>query len=62
LPWRNIPGYGVVKDPPPEESKDEPWNCRYCGWQPLCADLPASKVPVVLIDKATSTHPDTEEF
>jgi hypothetical protein len=62
LPWRNIPGYGVVKDPPEPGSKGQPWNCAYCGWQPLCADLPASKVPVALIDKATSTHPDTEEF
>lgn len=45
LSWRRIPGYGVVKDPPPAESKAEPWNCRYCAWQPLCASLPPSPVP-----------------
>jgi CRISPR/Cas system-associated exonuclease Cas4 (RecB family) len=46
LPWRIIPGYGVVKVPPAEGSKDDPWNCRYCAWQPICADLPSSRVPV----------------
>ena len=54
LPWRNIPGYGVVKDPPEAGSKDQPWNCAYCGWQPLCASLPASKVPLARLDQATS--------
>lgn len=44
LPWRRIPGFGLVKHPPAEGTRDEPWNCRYCGWQPLCALLPASRV------------------
>jgi hypothetical protein len=48
LSWRRIPGYGVVKDTPAAESKDEPWNCRYCAWQPLCAKLPPSPVAVAL--------------
>jgi hypothetical protein len=50
LPWRHIPSYGVVKDPPAADSKGEPWNCRYCPWQPLCARLPASKVSVDMIE------------
>lgn len=44
LPWRRIPGFGIVKDPPAQGSKDEPWNCRYCPWQPTCAKLPPSKI------------------
>ena len=54
LPWRRIPGYGVVKDPPAPDSKDEPWNCRYCPWQPLCATLPPSKVPKSAAEPATA--------
>lgn len=50
LPWRNIPGFGVVKDPPAADTKDHPWNCRYCAWQPLCARLPASKISIGQID------------
>jgi hypothetical protein len=62
LPWRRIPGYGVVKDPPAADSKDNPWNCRYCGWQPLCANLPASKVPVAQINQpVTAGAPADEE-
>lgn len=49
LPWRRIPGHGVVKHPPAPDSKDEPWNCRYCGWQPICAELPASKVRIAAL-------------
>jgi hypothetical protein len=41
LPERVIPGYGVVDHAPPRpDSKDKPWNCRYCGWRNLCAQLP----------------------
>jgi len=50
LPWRHIPGYGVVKDPPAADTKDQPWNCRWCAWQPLCARLPASKISIGQID------------
>lgn len=59
LPWRHIPGHGVVKDPPPADSKADPWNCRYCAWQPTCAALPASPVPVTA---ATDPVPDGEPF
>jgi hypothetical protein len=49
LPWRRIPGWGVIKAPPAADSKADPWNCRYCGWQPICAGLPASKVAVATV-------------
>lgn len=59
LPWRHIPGHGTVRNPPPADSKDEPWNCRYCPWQPTCAALPSSPVPVTA---ATDPVPDGEPF
>lgn len=58
LPWRRIPGYGVVKEPPAQDSKDEPWNCRYCPWQPTCAALPPSKIGVHAVNGGTT---DLEE-
>lgn len=40
LPAREIPGYGLVEgDPPEKDSRDQPWNCRYCSWQPTCSGL-----------------------
>lgn len=40
LPARNVPGYGTVEhEPPAKDSRDNPWNCRYCSWQPTCAGL-----------------------
>lgn len=58
LPWRRIPGYGLVKDPPPAGVKGgQPWNCVYCAWQPLCALLPASKVPVDQINQSDTDGP-----
>lgn len=64
LPWRSIPGFGVVKDPPAADSKDQPWNCRYCAWQPLCASLPSSKTPVGHLNGTgtNGAHPDEEPF
>lgn len=44
LPARNIPGFGMVDDPPSADSRDNPWNCRYCAWQPTCTTLPTQTV------------------
>lgn len=45
LPARLIPGFGLVTgDPPAKDSRDNPWNCRYCSWQPTCASLPCEVV------------------
>jgi hypothetical protein len=43
LPARDVPGFGRVEDPPPADAPkgSEPWNCRYCSWQPTCAALGA---------------------
>jgi hypothetical protein len=46
LPARHIPGYGRVEIPPEPDSKDQPWNCRYCRHQPICKDLPATPIPI----------------
>lgn len=41
MPARDIPGYGVVNHQVPEPtSKDKPWNCRYCAYQPHCKTQP----------------------
>lgn len=44
LPAREIPGFGLVDDPPAAESRDNPWNCRYCSWQPTCVGLASGRV------------------
>lgn len=46
LPARHIPGVGRVENPPDADSKDQPWNCRYCRYQPLCKQLPATPTPL----------------
>lgn len=60
LPWRRIPGFGVVKDPTGPKGENHDWRCDYCSWQPTCARLPVSKVPIArLADDAPQT--DTED-
>jgi len=39
LPKAVIPGFGVVDNPPAVNSKGQPWNCRYCAFQPTCSRL-----------------------
>lgn len=40
LPARLIPAYGLVDfDPPAPGTRDKPWQCAYCSWQPTCAAL-----------------------
>ncbi|HKR51564.1 MAG TPA: hypothetical protein VJT72_18680 [Pseudonocardiaceae bacterium] len=39
LPRAVIPGHGVVTNPPAKDSKGQPWNCRYCAFQPTCSRL-----------------------
>lgn len=44
MPARMVPGYGLVDHEPPEkDSRDNPWNCRYCSWQPSCAKWSAER-------------------
>ena len=41
LPAPRVPDdhgrWKVVLDPPPRGSREAPWQCRYCDWQPTCA-------------------------
>ena len=46
LPERFIPGEGVVDFVPGPDSRDKPWQCRYCQWNALCATLPAAQTPI----------------
>lgn len=57
LPRPVVPGHGLVIDPPARDSKGQPWNCRYCRWQPTCAALGADVVPLssLHIESSTST-------
>jgi hypothetical protein len=49
MPARLVPGYGLVDHDPPEAgSRDNPWNCRYCSWQPSCAGWSANQFPFSL--------------
>lgn len=49
IPARVVPGYGTVDEPPPEGSRAQPWNCRFCAWQPTCAGLESGPVPIDLV-------------
>lgn len=45
LPARVVPGFGLVLIPPSaDEDRAEPWQCRFCPYQPSCARLPADAV------------------
>lgn len=46
LPRPVVPGFGLVEDPPARDSKGQPWQCRYCHYQPTCASLGAEVVPL----------------
>lgn len=48
IPARWIPGHGRVDNPPNRNSKGDPWNCRYCAFQPTCELLDTGPVPIEL--------------
>lgn len=51
MPARLVPGYGLVDHAPPEPgTRDKPWNCAYCPWQPSCAEWSAHQFPFVQAD------------
>jgi hypothetical protein len=53
LPRPVVPGHGLVTDPPCQGSKGQPWQCRYCRYQPTCAGLGADVVPLSILSTAT---------
>lgn len=45
LPPREIPGFGVVESPPSRDDYGaEPWQCKFCPFQPSCSLLDAGPV------------------
>lgn len=46
VPMRSIPGVGVVRDPMADKKSGGRWECEYCGWRPLCAELSVGRVSV----------------
>jgi hypothetical protein len=45
LPERVVPGFGPVNEPPAADAGyADPWNCKFCPWQPTCAALPVGQV------------------
>lgn len=45
LPERFIPGVGLVETPPSRhQTKSNPWNCRYCQFQPVCEKEHTSQI------------------
>lgn len=51
LPKRFIPGIGIVEDPPDANSKGNPWQCRFCAWQPTCAALSSDRLPLSVLNR-----------
>jgi hypothetical protein len=46
LPARVVPGWGFVSIPPSrDEEKADPWQCRWCPYQPTCAKWSPYAVP-----------------
>jgi hypothetical protein len=60
LPRAVIPGHGVVLNPPARDSKGQPWNCRYCAFQPTCAALGPDVVTVETLRSLTQ-HKEQEQ-
>lgn len=57
LPRPIVPGHGLVTNPPARTSKAQPWQCRYCRWQPTCAALGPD---VITISSLRNRQPKTE--
>ena len=56
MPARDVPGYGLVDHRPPAAgSKDKPWNCRYCAYQPVCKSQPHGAFPIEEVKWPTTT-------
>lgn len=57
LPRAVVPGFGLVQNPPPRAIKTQPWQCRYCRWQPTCSSLGPD---VVTISSLKTRNQQTE--
>jgi hypothetical protein len=46
IPERYVPDYGLVESVPYPDSKTQPWRCRFCRYNSLCAPLPTGVTPI----------------
>mgnify|MGYP004043417077 FL=1 len=46
VPERFVPEHGLVDNVPMPDSKQQPWRCRYCRYNSLCATLPTDQTPI----------------
>ena len=46
IPERYVPDYGLVENVPYPDSKTQPWRCRFCRYNALCATLPTGVTPI----------------
>jgi hypothetical protein len=44
LPARVVPNFGLVMVPPANDERGEPWQCRFCPFQPSCSRLSPNDV------------------
>lgn len=44
LAARELPGVGIVANPPARDEMGDPWACRFCPFQPTCARYAADAV------------------
>lgn len=60
LPRAVVPGFGLVASPPARTSKGQPWQCRYCRWQPTCAGLSPDVVTIPALRNRKTESTETE--
>lgn len=50
IPLRHIPGWGRVEIVADPNSRDQPWNCRYCRYNKICKDMPTDPFPIAELE------------
>jgi hypothetical protein len=50
LPARHVPGFGRVEHVPSPDSRDQPWQCRYCSYNSLCATISPKPTPLAELE------------
>jgi len=46
LPQRYIPDFGIVYNVPDPDSSVQPWRCRFCRYNSMCAGMPTEKTSI----------------
>lgn len=46
LPQRYIPDSGIVYNVPDPDSSAQPWRCRFCRYNSMCAGMPTEKTSI----------------